>query len=470
MALKDVLVKIKDGGLALLASNPSAVHAKVGVASSAPVGRIVALSDIDQIAETLGAGPLADAVLDSFVAGSRLVYVVAAEPDIPGQVGAVTHQGEGAGTLTVAGNPLNAYDVVVEVLRTGGLNDAIFRYSLDGGASWSGQVTVPAEGGYVLPNTGLTITFQPALENPPESFQKGDTYAFKTTAPQASVESVNRAIDVLLDSSLSYDFIHVVGGSDAAMWAALAARAEEAFSNFRYIHILAEAKPPAPGQSVDEWVSALTAEAADVASTRLSVCAAFGRVSDISTGRQSVRNLAGHYAGRLSAIGVHQHPGEVALGSIPSVVSLAPEGINAAHISALDDARFVTFRTYEGFPGFYVNDGRIMAAPTSDYQQVETRRVVDKAARQVRIAALRFHKGPATPAGLAAFQAALQVPLGVMLADGEIMGAQVVIPPDQNILSTGRLRARLRITPVPIMREIEVEIGLENPFAVAAQA
>ena len=76
-------------------------------------------------------------------------------------------------------------------------------------------------------------------------------------------------------------------------------------------------------------------------------------------------------------------------------------------------------------------------------------------------------KGPGTPGGLAAFQAALQVPLGVMVADGEIMGAQVVIPPGQNILSTGRLRARLRIIPVPIMREIEVEIGLDNPFATA---
>ncbi|MGI6542968.1 MAG: DUF2586 domain-containing protein [Limnochordia bacterium] len=470
MALKDVLVKIKDGGLALLANNPSAVHAKVGVANLAPVGQVIALSDHEQIAEQVGTGPLADALLDSFVAGSRLIYVVAAEADVLGQVGTVARHGEGTGVMQVSGSPLNAYQVVVEILRTGGLNDAIFRFSLDGGASWSGQVTVPAEGSYAIPGTGLTLTFQHDLENPPESFRKGDTFAFSTTAPSASVESVNAAIDVLFNTNLSYDFIHVVGASDSAMWAALAARAEEAFNSFRYIHILAEAKGPGADQTVDQWVSSLLEEAEDVASTRLSICAAFGKVSDIATGRQVVRNLAGLYAGRVSAIGVQQHPGEVALGAMPSVVSLAPEGINAAHISALDDARFITFRTYEGFPGHYVNDGRIMAAPTSDYQQVETRRVVDKAARQVRIAALRFHKGPGTPGGLAAFQAALQVPLGVMQADGEIMGAQVVIPPGQNILSTGRLKARLRITPVPIMREIEVEIGLDNPFATAAGA
>ena len=429
--------------------------------------QVVSLSDHEQIAEQVGTGPLADALLDSFVAGSRIVYAVAAEADVPGQVGAVTHTGTGKGTVQVAGSPLNAYQAVVEILRTGGLNDAIFRFSLDDGASWSGQVTVPADGSYTIPGTGLTITFEHDLENPPESFRKGDVYSFAATAPSASVASVNAAIDVLFNSNLSYDFIHVVGESDSAMWAALAARAEEAFNSFRYIHFLAEAKLPEAGQSVDEWVSSLTAEAEDLATTGLSVCAAYGKVSDIATGRQVVRNLAGLYAGRVSAIGVQQHPGQVSLGAMPSIVALAPEGINAAHISALDDARFVTFRTYEGFPGHYVNDGRIMAAPTSDYQQVETRRVVDKAARQVRIAALRFHKGPGTPGGLAAFQAALQVPLGVMVADGEIMGAQVVIPPGQNILSTGRLRARLRIIPVPIMREIEVEIGLDNPFATA---
>ena len=192
------------------------------------------------------------------------------------------------------------------------------------------------------------------------------------------------------------------------------------------------------------------------------------RSATIATGRLVIRNTAGLYAGRVSSIPVQQHPGEVSLGSIPSIVTLAPAGINSGHISALDDARFITFRTYEGMPGFYVNDGRIMAPPTSDYQQVETRRTVDKASREVRLAGLRFHKGPATPGGIAAFQAALQVPLGVMIADGEIMGGRVVIPAGQNVLSTGKLRAQLRIVPVPIMREIELEIGLENPFAAAA--
>lgn len=468
MALKDVLVTIKDGGLALLAANPSAVHAKVGVASRAPVNQIVTLSDHAQIADVVGVGPLADALLDSFVGGSRIVYAVAAQADIAGSIGSVTKTGTGQGTLTTSGSPLNAFDVVIEITADGRRNTAVFRYSLDGGRTWSLLITVPADGIYAIPGSGITVTFNEYATDPTQSFKAGDRYAFATTAPAASVASVNAALDVLLDSTKSYDFIHIVGATDNAMWAALAARADEAFNRFRYLHILAEARAPSNAETVDQWVSALESQAQNFASTRVSVSAAFGLISDIATGRQVVRNLAGLYAGRVSSIPVQKHPGEVALGPIPSIVELRPVGIHSGHIAALDDARFITFRTYEGMPGHYVNDGRIMASPTSDYQQVETRRVVDKASREVRLAGLRFHKGPATPGGIAAFQAALQVPLGAMLAAGEIMGGRVVIPPNQNVLSTGKLRAQLRIVPVPIMREIELEIGLENPFAMPA--
>jgi len=468
VSLKDVIVKLKDGGLGLLANNPSGVHAKVGVASRAPVGQIVTLSDHGQIDDVIGVGPLADALLDSFVAGSSIIYAIAAEADIPGVIGEVIHTGTSAGSLAAAGAPLNAYSVVVEITTSGRYNTAVFRYSLDGGATWSALVTVPVDGVYLIPDTGITLTFTEDLEEPPTSFVSGDRWSFAASAPQASTTAVNAAIDVLLDSQKSYDFIHVVGATDAAMWAALDARATEAFGDFRYLHILAECRYPNADETVDEWVAAMETAAANFASTRVSVCAQFAQVSDIATGRLVIRNTAGLYAGRVSSIPVQQHPGEVSLGSIPSIVTLAPAGINSGHISALDDARFITFRTYEGMPGFYVNDGRIMAPPTSDYQQVETRRTVDKASREVRLAGLRFHKGPATPGGIAAFQAALQVPLGVMIADGEIMGGRVVIPAGQNVLSTGKLRAQLRIVPVPIMREIELEIGLENPFAAAA--
>ena len=61
MALKDVLVKINDGGLALLANNPSAVHAKVGVSSLGAVPKVrlgqPRLLSIRRVMERLGVFP-----------------------------------------------------------------------------------------------------------------------------------------------------------------------------------------------------------------------------------------------------------------------------------------------------------------------------------------------------------------------------------------------------------------------------
>ena len=39
-----------------------------------------------------------------------------------------------------------------------------------------------------------------------------------------------------------------------------------------------------------------------------------------------------------------------------------------------------------------------------------------------------------------------------------------MIPRDQDVLATEKLMAKVRIVPMAVMREIEVEIGFENPF------
>ena len=44
-----------------------------GCGFRAPVGQIVTLSDHGQIDDVIGVGPLADALLDSFVAGSSII-------------------------------------------------------------------------------------------------------------------------------------------------------------------------------------------------------------------------------------------------------------------------------------------------------------------------------------------------------------------------------------------------------------
>lgn len=215
---------------------------------------------------------------------------------------------------------------------------------------------------------------------------------------------------------------------------------------------------------MEQWAAALAQSGAAFASPRVSVCAAIVEVTDFLTGRRVRRNGAGVYAGRVSAIPVQRSPGRVMDGQLNGVVDLLPAGISEADIAILDAGRFVTFRQYVGLGGFYVTNGRMMAEASSDFAYVELRRVMDKACTLVRAAALQYEQAEATPEGLSALEASLTAPLEAMAGAGEIASGRVVIPPDQDIIGTSVLRAKVRIVPVAIMREIEVEIGFENPY------
>lgn len=471
MPLKDVNILIADGGLGLLAPSASGNHAKVGVCSLGDVNEVIPVTDPGKIADLFGTGPLADALYDSFAAGARTIYAVRATGDIDGEIGAVAATKTGTGNLTVTGTPLDAYELLVLIVDSGGKNVATFRYSLDGGDTWSPKITVPTALTYAIAGTGLTLTFTEAVTNPENSFKADDQYAYTVKAPSSSVNSVNSAITALLSSKYLYEYIHVVGPSDAAMWAALAARATEAETKFRYIHFLCEARGPNAGETVEQWTTALLEAKTAFSSTRVAICAGRFEMADMGTGRIVNRNGAGLYSGRISAIAVSDSPGKVLDGPLPSVVALQPTGINDGHIQALDEAGFVTFRQYIGLDGFYVTNGRIAAPVTSDYQYVELRRPMDKACSLVRSTALKFVQAELDPTNLeksfAALEAALSAPLYAMVGNGDIARGRVVIPRDQDVLATSKIRLKVRIVPLAIMREIEVEIGYENPFQQA---
>lgn len=459
--LPDVRVNITDGGLGILPASLAGRQAKVGICSAGPKNQIVILSDRDQVLSKLGTGPLANACLDAFAAGASVIYAVPANGDVAGSIGDVTATKTGTGSMTVSGAPLDDYQVIVAIVNAGNLNQATFKYSLDGGDTFSAKITVPTAGTYQIPGTGITLTFTDGSETP---FAAGDMYSFNALAPSASISSINEAIDVLLATTYEYEFIHVVGPSDNAVWAALDTRAAEAEASYRFIHFIAEARGLNDDETVDEWVAALVTMKASFASTRVSVVAGRLELVDTGTGRVVDRNGGGIYTGRVSAMPVQSSPGKVIEGPLPGIVGLQPVGINEGHILTLDEAGFVTFRQYVGLSGFYITNGRMMAEDISDFQYVELRRVMDKACRACRTAALRFEHAEATTEGIAALQAHLQAPLDQMAMDKEATSASVLIPDGQDIISTSKVKCKIRIIPVGIMRVIELDIGFENPF------
>ena len=468
MSLNDAKVKVADGGLGLSEAGSDGLHVKIGV-GTAPKNKVLTISPtlkVDEIREKLGYSPLADAVMDSIQMGASTIYCIPTEGTVAGSIGDISHTGTGGATFAASGSPNNNYEVVVEILQEGALNEATYRYSIDGGDNYTGEKTVPTDGEMLIEGTGVKITFTEAV-TPANSFVKGDTYKFKTVAPKMSNQEVLDAIAVLKDASFEFEYIHIVGESDSPMWAAAATEADLLFGTyFKPIFIMCEARQKTDAESLDEYVQALVSARQLVSNYRIQVVAARAEVAAMD-GKIRDTNGAANVAGIYSKSKVSQSAGEVSEFPLGNVLKLLPEGIES-HVETLDNAGFLTFRRYIGLEGHYVTNARMFAPDGSDYQYAETVRTMNKAVRGIRKQALfnmQMQIDPTdTEGSMKLFKEFIQVPLETMVDDKEIISGEVIIPEGQDILGTSKIQVKAKAVPMAIMREIEIEFGMANPF------
>lgn len=87
----------------------------------------------------------------------------------------VEHQGIGKGTMKVSGHATGDYDVVVKIVKSGVLGEAVFQISLDGGRSFIGQDIVTESS--KIGDAGITLYFE--TEQDTVEFIEGDEYHVK---------------------------------------------------------------------------------------------------------------------------------------------------------------------------------------------------------------------------------------------------------------------------------------------------
>ena len=454
---------IKDGAMGVAGADATGYFAAVGVAAQYGQG-ILTFTDSEAVENVLGDGPLRDLLVSALSITKTTVYAIALEGTVPGTLSAVSagSQNAGTGTITASGSPRNEYDITVEIMESGTLNEAVFRLGIDG--LQGKRITVPsAPGTYSIPGTGITLTFGSG------NFAEGDSYSLSATAPSATNGEVLAAIDSILEAKLSIEWIGVAGISAAPLWAALATKAEGAEGIYQYLFFIAQARYKNAAEDVDQWVNALTGtERGTVASTRLQVCAGWIEEAD-ANGQVDVRGLIGTYCGKLASRKVHEGPDAVRYGGITAATALKPDGINDGHIETLKNAGYVTARQIIGLSGIYITSGQMMSEEGSDYDLVERRRVMDKACRQIRAAQLFYINDAVkigkdgSPEGIKLLVAQSESPLKIMVTEGEISSGQVTVPEGQNILSTKKLTCKVRIVPLGKLSYIENEIAYSNP-------
>ena len=377
--------------------------------------------------------------------------------------GTVTQSG--AGPLpTKASSPVDAYDILVEITTAGGLGAGAFVYSTDGGNKPSAEIAIPGGGVYVLPNTGVVLTFA-------GTFVEGDTYRIATVAASATTSDVDAALDTLHADPREWDHVHIVGTPTSAANAyTLAVGVAAKMAAFEVAGRYAYAAVECPTTEAD---SALISAFSAFASARVMVCAGDANLISAITGNINRRNCAWVVTARIALISPEEEASRVRRGGLAGVQSIFRD---EARTEGLEVQRFTTLRTHRGVGGYYVAVARTMAPAGSDYERVSRRRVMDTACRIAQAGILLYveEEVSISDEGLIEEKEAqrFEADIGNRLragitAPGLASKAVVVLSRTANLLSGESAAVTVRVTPKAVYRNIEVSMGFVNP-AIAA--
>lgn len=191
-----------------------------------------------------------------------------------------------------------------------------------------------------------------------------------------------------------------------------------------------------------------------------------------NTAKASVSAL-GDLLGAVSKAKVHQSIAWVE--QFPTNIAVAAFGdgtllrtLDEAVINELDADRYIFCVNYDGLTGSFFNDNHTLDLLTSDYAYISDVRTMDKAVRGIRTYVLqklgRPMKVDKATGKLERTTVEHLITTGNKALEdmekaGELSGYKFDIDPDQNILSTSRVRGVIKNVPVGVMRNLDLEIG-----------
>jgi len=372
--------------------------------------------------------------------------------------------------VTVAGAAYDRYSVRVEITKTGTVAVGKFRYSLDGGTTFSEVLTIPSGGTYAIARTNLTLTFVPGAGA--VFFELGDFHTFTCTAPLYSTANLATGITALLASPLQFTFgvltgKHATASAAATMFAALDVHAASLATAFKYSRWIMDA-------GIDTTANVITAVLA-ISSTRVAMV--YGDATLASS-----KSFTGWGNPTMGALVVAAGKAHDALPStdIARVASGALTGVTAIthdefRTEVLDEVKVSTLRTWQGRAGFYITNLRLKSPAGSDFLYFQHGRLMDIACDTVAKAqqmmssisvrtngdgtiderdALRLEK----PIN-AALSAELLEPDNAEGTKGHVSALQYQIRRDNNVQTTFTIRSKVAIRPLGYAKQLVTELG-----------
>lgn len=466
--LPGATVTIKDGAFGA-AQAAGELLALVGVSTGGTPETVYGFFDIPTLVATLGGGPtggpLVEAAAEVIARSGRPVLCVPVDPSTAGSVGAVTVTSGGLDPgVTFTGTPKDGYAIRVKITKAGAVGTARFRIAFDGdnpdGPTYSDEIVTAAT--YALGpmvGTGLTIAFAAG------TYVLGSVYSATCTAPSFSASDMTDALAALALSDENWRGVFVVGEASSVANSAAAASALDSWlgaqeTGARYLWGLIQAP-----QDTD---ANLQAGFSSFSSKRVAVAAGFTTLTSQLSGRGFTRGAAWPAAARAMRLRISQDLGELAEGPLDGVTALARD---ERKTPGLDASGFLTLRTHVGYSGAYVNNPRIMAPAGSDFELLQYRQVMDLGCTVGRAAALFYlgkpllvnANGTIAEVDAVAIEARVQAALSASLVnEGHATLVSCVVDRTINLLTTKKLKLKLRIRPLGYVKTIEVEIGFDE--------
>lgn len=466
-----------DGALGILPQTSGRPMAIVGCSSTGTAATPATYSRVSDIKAAFGVGPLVEAACHAVEKYGRPVLLCKSASTTAGSYGTIDVTGvtgTSVATNDTVALPYDDADVVI-VITTGGTRGTAgiaYKYSLDGGASYS-QIQSLGTAQFILISELNSKTLLAA-----GTLVAGDTIRVRTTAPTSNATDLGTALDALKNTTTAWGICQITCPIDATLQAAVETKFASMYTSGKPKLWIGNARMPNSGESESSYATALSAIFASLSGTYGAICGgACKMTSSVVSGRRYRRPISMVVAARQSAVTEEVNIADVNLGALTGVTIRDSNGNVDQHDEAvnpgLDDLRLITLRTYNEVQGVYVTRPLMFTAAGSDFDIVPKRLVMNTAEEVLRAFFIRRLNAPVIVdkrTGYILESQALEIEAGATAALRSAIGAKpmasgwtVSISRTDNILSTKTMTVTARIVPLAYPEQINLEFGFSNP-------
>jgi len=470
MSIPSVTITRVAGTLSTTAPAPTKALV-VGPSSAGTQNSKYTFGNLAAINNTIGYGPAATAAGLMLDAGGSVDVIVSAA-SIAAANGQFTSASIG-GAVSVAGTPLDYYDGRGKITKSGGQTTGSFQYSLDGGQTYTPDLTI--QGTYAIPNSGLTLTFNSG------TFATGGTFSWTSFAPGMNATDLQTAVNAFTGSSTAPTLVLVANHTQSAsLGAALATRADSLLTTLDNNELPTMFVVPAGGQDGDT-ATTIAAHSAVVASTGhvLAVAAERCRVQVPST-QPGYANpelpFAFTVASRMNSDLVSTNPARYASG--PMTRCSSPTYDEFVNGQVYQDATIVAPRSFKGTPGVFTQQGVLKSQPGVGYPFIMWGRVILLTAIVARLALAQYLNaavrvktdgtGQIDPRDAnrieqqvnSALNTGIMQPINVEGFKGHASAVSFAVDRTNNILTSSTLQGTLTVVPLANVSSVAVNLGL----------